>query len=88
MAKAIPEWPHDGPYIWDGEFYYDKRGGKPCKTMEEAYRERYKVLIHNNAMPPSPRYSSTEGTVIAVAFLVITVMVLALNIMWSCGGCQ
>ena len=59
-----------------------------CKTMEEAYRERYKVLIHNNAMPPSPRYGTKTGTVIAVAFLVITVMVLALNIMWSCGGCQ
>ena len=94
MARAIPTWPcrpgwpHDGPYIWDGEFYYDKRGGKPCKTMEEAYRERYKVLIHNNAMPPSPRYGTKTGTVIAVAFLVITVMVLVLNIMWSCGGCQ
>ena len=81
MARAIPEWPHDGPYIWDGEFYYDKRGGKPCKTMEEAYRERYKVLIHNNAMPPSPSYSSNIGTAIAIAFIafvIVTALIIGL----------
>ena len=65
----------------DGEFYYDKKGGKPCKTMEEAYRERYRVLIHNNAMPPSPSYGTTEGTVLVVAFFAITAIVLALNLM-------
>ena len=88
MDRTIPKWPCDGPYLYDGEFYYDKKDGKPCKTMEEAYRERYRVLIHNNAMPPSPSYSTAEGTVLVVAVFVIMAMVLALSIMWSCGGCQ
>ena len=53
MARAITEW-RDAPYIYENGFYYARRGGKPCKSLEAAYRERYKAEIKRGEMSPDP----------------------------------
>lgn len=74
MARQITEW-RDAPYIYEDGLYYDKRGGTPCRTIEEAYRERYKKEIKDGSMPKDPYcqggYRYFVDAVVLMALVVI-----------------
>ena len=78
MARQIPEW-RDHPYIYEDGLYYDKRGGTPCRTIEEAYRERYKKEISLGQKSVDPYGNSglsflSNGLVLSSVFITVVLL--------------
>ncbi len=77
MARKIPEWPRDRPYFYDGNSYFSDKGGKPCSSVEDAYRERYKAEIAAGRMPENPSYGYVSGYVAVLGLCFVIYLILS-----------